>query len=82
MVAKLECHLINTQGPVTDPLTRGALNLGTQPRQMRNSTHSFLSECVGRPLKGNDGIDLRQTERVRVGVAVLDHLDPPIAREA
>ena len=21
MVAKLECHLINTQGPVTDPLT-------------------------------------------------------------
>ena len=51
-------------------------------RQMRNSTHSFLSECVGRPLKGNDGIDLRQTERVRVGVAVLDHLDPPIAREA
>ena len=21
MVAKLECHLINTQGPITDPLT-------------------------------------------------------------
>ena len=29
MVAKLECHLINTQGPVTDPLTEELLSLDT-----------------------------------------------------
>ena len=36
MVAKLECHLINTQGPVTDPPNRGALSLIPE-----KSTRSF-----------------------------------------
>ena len=52
MVAKLECHLINTQGPVTDPLTEELLRILLLDETGVNLEPSF---GLGGPYEVQDG---------------------------